>query len=95
MMTSDPIFFNNAALSTVGEQSLAKSAIHDALAILDAISQGSLFDAVPQTEGERQRLKTGIRLLELLEARLRQAVENEDDPANGPNRRAFPGAAIF
>lgn len=56
---------------------MATSAIRDALAILDAIGQGGLFDGVPDSENERQRHLTGVTLLELLETRLRQAVGEE------------------
>jgi hypothetical protein len=52
----------------------ATSAIRDALAILDAIGQGGLFEGLPESENERRRHVTGTTLLELLETRLRQAA---------------------
>jgi hypothetical protein len=52
-------------------------AIRDALAIMDAIGQGGLLEGLPESENERQRHMTGTTLLELLEARLRQALEGE------------------
>jgi hypothetical protein len=53
----------------------AMNAIREALAILDAIGQGGLFDAMPDSENERRRHATGVTMLELLEDRLRQASE--------------------
>lgn len=49
-------------------------AISDALAILDAIGQGGLFEAMPEAEADRRRFQTGISLLDILEQRLRHAV---------------------
>jgi hypothetical protein len=55
----------------------AMSAIRDAIAILDAIGQGGLFEALPESENERRRHVTGTTLLELLETRLRQTVGDD------------------
>jgi len=52
----------------------ALKAIGDALAILDAIDHGGLFEALPEDASDRARFQTGISLLDILEQRLRQAT---------------------
>jgi hypothetical protein len=62
-------------------------AIKDALAILDAIGQGGLLEAMPEDEADRARFQTGIRLLDILEQRLRLALENPDALLSDEHRR--------
>jgi hypothetical protein len=75
------------------------NAIRDALAILDAIGQGGLFEGMPISESERRRHKTGVALLDLLEDRLRQAVGGEThldsvDCRYGGNLRLHAGKQL-
>jgi hypothetical protein len=62
--------------SSQDEACTMMSAIRDALAILDAIEQGGLFEALPEFDNDRSRHRTGITLIALMEQRLRQAVGN-------------------
>lgn len=52
--------------------------VRDALAVLDAISLGELFAALPASQGDRMRHQTGIVLLELLRRRLNDALKGAD-----------------
>jgi hypothetical protein len=56
----------------------AMNAIREALAMLDAISYGELFAAVPASSHDRGRHQSGIVLLEVLRQRLKDALENSD-----------------
>jgi hypothetical protein len=53
-------------------------AISDALAILDAIGQGGLLEALPECDEDHARFRTGLTLLDIMERRLREAVGNPD-----------------
>ena len=53
-------------------------ALREALAILDAISFGELFAALPTNPGDRVRHQTGIELLELLRARLKASLNGAE-----------------
>ena len=48
--------------------------LREALAVLDAISFGELFAALPTNPGDRVRHQTGIELLEMLRARLKASL---------------------
>lgn len=48
--------------------------LREALAILDAISFGELFAALPTNPGDRVRHQTGIELLEMLRTRLKASL---------------------
>ena len=76
-MSAAPVEFEQSI-----ESCAATRAIRDALAILDAISGAGCFEALPKSQTDRRRHTTGITLLELLETRLRQAVENEAPSRN-------------
>jgi hypothetical protein len=54
-----------------------KVALREAVAILDAISFGELFAALPTGPGDRVRHQTGIALLDILRERLKATL-------NGP-----------
>jgi hypothetical protein len=56
------------------DDSEAVTALREALAILDAISFGELFAALPTNPGDRVRHQTGIELLEMLRGRLKTSV---------------------
>ena len=51
-----------------------KRAARDALALMEAISQGALLEAAPESEADFQRFQTGISLLEMAEDILRRAI---------------------
>jgi hypothetical protein len=48
--------------------------LREALAVLDAISFGELFAALPTNPGDRVRHQTGIELLEMLRTRLKTSL---------------------
>jgi len=50
--------------------------LREALAILDAISFGELFAALPTSPGDRVRHQTGIELLEMLRTRLKSSLSD-------------------
>jgi hypothetical protein len=56
------------------DDSAAAVALREALAILDAISFGELFAALPINPADRVRHQTGIELLEMLRGRLKSSV---------------------
>ena len=59
---------------TADDDSATMTALREALAILDAISFGELFAALPSNPADRVRHQTGIELLEMLRARLKVSV---------------------
>ncbi len=50
----------------------------DALAVLDAISLGELFSALPASPADRTRHQTGVVLLEMLRRRLKDALKDTE-----------------
>jgi hypothetical protein len=57
-----------------GDGRSLRGAVHDALALIEAISQGALLEAPPESEADFQRFQTGISLLEMAEDILRRAI---------------------
>jgi len=62
-------------------------AISEALAILDAIDQGGLLEAMPEDPTDRARFQTAISLLDIAQQTLRQAVGNPDHLISDECRR--------
>ncbi len=56
----------------------AMNAIREALALLDAISYGELFAAVPASPHDRGRHQSGTALIEVVRQRLKDALESSD-----------------
>ena len=52
--------------------------LREALAVLDAISFGELFSALPSNLADRARHQAGIVLLDLLSKRLKEALKIEE-----------------
>jgi len=61
----------------VADDAEGNASLREALAILDAISFGELFAALPTGPGDRVRHQTGIALLDMLRERLKATL-------NGP-----------
>ncbi|HTT98685.1 MAG TPA: hypothetical protein VMF58_11600 [Rhizomicrobium sp.] len=59
---------------TQDDGSDGSAALREALAVLDAISFGELFAALPTNPADRVRHQTGIELLEMLRGRLKTSV---------------------
>jgi hypothetical protein len=57
-----------------GDGRSLRGAVRDALALMEAISQGALLEGPPEDEADFQRFQTGISLLEMAEDILRRAV---------------------
>lgn len=70
-LTSIPEFDPGSA----DDDSEAMAALREALAVLDAISFGELFAALPSNPADRVRHQTGIELLEMLRRRLKLTVQ--------------------
>ena len=64
----------------------ASEAIRDALAILDAIEQGGLLDALPELENDRRRHQTASTLLSLLKQRLLESIGDHETAVQGEGR---------
>jgi hypothetical protein len=56
------------------DDSAAIGALRQAMAILDAISFGELFAALPINPDDRVRHQTGIELLEMLRGQLKSSI---------------------
>jgi len=65
-------------LECSGEGCPTLRAISNTLALFDAIDQGGLLEAMPESPAERARFQTAISLLDIMQRRLRQAVGNPD-----------------
>jgi len=62
---------------TAEDDAEENASLREAVAILDAISFGELFAALPTSPGDRVRHQTGIALLDMLRERLKTTL-------NGP-----------
>ncbi|HWA89824.1 MAG TPA: hypothetical protein VG889_07305 [Rhizomicrobium sp.] len=58
------------------EDDEAMVALRETVAVLDAISYGELFAALPDNPSDRVRHQTGIVLLDMLRDRLKQSVRD-------------------
>jgi len=73
----------SAGESRRGECCRSSDGIRDALAILDAIEQGGLLEALPELENDRRRHQTASTLLCILKQRLLESISEQEAKGEG------------